>query len=103
MRELAGLVGGMFFAGYIVFQIPGDMFADKRGPGYAMGIGLLTSWFSNLLFTLSDPALWPYIPPISSFFAGTVYGPSMKLIRVLFQRMLRRLWASMISYGSSYS
>ncbi|MEM4970362.1 MAG: MFS transporter [Sulfolobales archaeon] len=99
-RELIGLVGSMFFAGYIASQIPGGMLADKKGPGYTMGVGLLASGSSNLILAITDSVFWPYISIISGFFAGMVYGPSIKLIKELFREDTER---AMGIYGISWS
>ncbi|MEM1610879.1 MAG: MFS transporter [Sulfolobales archaeon] len=99
-RELIGLVGSMFFAGYIASQIPSGVLADKKSPGYTMGVGLLASGSSNIILAITDPVLWPYISIVSGFFAGMVYGPSIKLIKELFQEDTER---AMGIYSISWS
>ncbi|PWV36389.1 MAG: hypothetical protein DJ555_07560 [Desulfurococcaceae archaeon] len=83
-EELIGLVGSAFFAGYVVSQIPGGILGDKKGSGFAMGLGLVLSGLFNALFYLVDRGSWVWVSLAVGLFSGTVYGPSVKLVKTLF-------------------
>ncbi len=99
-RELVGLTGSLFFIGYVVSQVPGGILADRRGPGFTMGLGLLISGSINALIAVTLPSIWPLLSIATGIFAGTVYGPSIKLIRELFPDNTER---AMGFYGISWA
>ncbi|HWQ16849.1 MAG: MFS transporter [Sulfolobales archaeon] len=89
-EELIGLVGSAFFAGYVVSQIPGGILGDRKGPGFAMGLGLIFSGFFNTLFYLVDSESWVWVSLAVGLLSGTVYGPSVKLVKILFPQNTER-------------
>ena len=89
-EELIGLVGSAFFAGYVVSQIPGGVLGDRKGPGFAMGLGLVLSGLFNSLFYLVGRGSWVWVSLAVGLFSGTVYGPSVKLVKILFPRNTER-------------
>jgi MFS family permease len=99
-RELVGLTGSLFFSGYVASQIPGGILADRRGPGFTMGLGLVISGSINALISVTLPSIWPLLSIATGIFAGTVYGPSIKLIRELFPDNTER---AMGFYGISWA
>ncbi len=99
-EDLIGLVGSAFFAGYVVSQIPGGVLSDRKDPGFVMGLGLLLSGIFNSLFYLVDRVYWVLISLAAGLSSGTVYGPSIKLIKILFPRDTEK---AMAIYGLAWS
>ncbi|KUO80523.1 MAG: hypothetical protein AT718_02825 [Vulcanisaeta sp. JCHS_4] len=88
--SVIGLVGSVFFIGYVIAQLIGGVLADRLGTGFIMGIGLIISGFLNTLYGVLPLSTWvPLSIPIG-FFAGFVYAPSVKIIRELFSDILEK-------------
>ncbi|MFB6470958.1 MAG: MFS transporter [Vulcanisaeta sp. AZ3] len=87
---IIGLVGSVFFIGYVIAQLIGGLLADRVGVGAVMGIGLILSGITNMLYGLFSASSWILLSAIIGFFAGFEYAPSVKVIRELFSDTLER-------------
>ena len=88
--SVIGLVGSVFFIGYVIAQLIGGVLADRLGTGFIMGIGLIISGFLNTLYGVLPLSTWVLLSIPIGFFAGFVYAPSVKIIRELFSDILEK-------------
>jgi sugar phosphate permease len=56
--SIIGLVGSVFFIGYVIAQLIGGVLADRLGTGFIMGIGLIISGFLNTLYGVLPLSTW---------------------------------------------
>ncbi|MFP3174184.1 MAG: MFS transporter [Vulcanisaeta sp.] len=56
--SVIGLVGSVFFIGYVIAQLIGGVLADRLGTGFIMGIGLIISGFLNTLYGVLPLSTW---------------------------------------------
>lgn len=91
-----GLLGTLFYITYGCSKFVSGMFSDRANPRYFMGLGLMLTGLTNILFGLSSSlpmfgALWV----ANAFFQGWGWPPCSKILTSWYSRSERGGWWSL--------